>query len=56
MGDVHVHEFMSLDGVVDTPTWAATHGFDPKMGEAIGVFTARCDGITARSSVATTPT
>jgi len=45
MGEVHVHEFMSLDGVIDTPTWTAEYGFDPKMGEAIGGVTARCRGI-----------
>ena len=21
MGKIHVHEFMSLDGVIDAPTW-----------------------------------
>jgi dihydrofolate reductase len=26
---------MTLDGVVDAPTWTADYGFDPKMGEAI---------------------
>src|SRR4051794_35769471 len=45
MGEVHVHEFMSLDGVIDTPTWTADYGFDPKMGEAIGSFTGRSRGI-----------
>ena len=35
MGQVRVHEFMSLDGVIDTPTWTMDFGFDPKMGEAI---------------------
>jgi dihydrofolate reductase len=45
MGEVHVHEFMSLDGVIDAPTWTAEYGFDPKMGEAIGEMTQRCAGI-----------
>jgi len=45
MGEVHVHEFMSLDGVVDTPTWTFDFGFHPKMGEAIGALTARASGI-----------
>jgi dihydrofolate reductase len=45
MGAVLVHEFMSLDGVVDTPTWTAEYGFDPRMGEAIGAATARSRGI-----------
>ena len=45
MGEVHVHEFMSLDGVIDAPTWTFDYGFDPKMGEAIGAATARSQGI-----------
>jgi dihydrofolate reductase len=45
VGAIHVHEFMSLDGVIDAPTWTADYGFDPKMGEAIGAVTARCRGI-----------
>jgi dihydrofolate reductase len=36
---------MSLDGVIDAPTWTASYGFDPKMGEAIGAVTARARGI-----------
>ena len=35
MGAIRVHEFMSLDGVIDAPTWTFDYGFDPKMGEAI---------------------
>jgi dihydrofolate reductase len=45
MGAIHVHEFMSLDGVVDAPTWTFDYGFDPKMGETIGAVTARSGGI-----------
>ena len=45
MGAVHVHEFMSLDGVIDAPTWTFDYGFDPKMGETIGAVTARSRGI-----------
>ena len=45
MGEVHVHEFMSLDGVIDAPTWTFDYGFDPKMGEAIGALTAGATGI-----------
>jgi len=45
VGAVHVHEFISLDGVVDTPSWTFEYGFDPQMGEAIGAVTARCSGI-----------
>ena len=45
MGEIHVHEFMSLDGVIDAPTWTSDYGFDPRMGEAIGAFTERSKGI-----------
>jgi dihydrofolate reductase len=45
MGEIHVHEFMSLDGVIDAPTWTFDYGFDPKMGEVLGAVTARCGGI-----------
>jgi dihydrofolate reductase len=45
MGAIHVHEFMSLDGVVDAPTWTFDYGFDEKMGEAIGAVTDRSQGI-----------
>src|ERR1043165_4025558 len=36
---------MSLDGVIDTPTWTFDYGFDPRMGEAIAAVTARSGGI-----------
>jgi len=36
---------MSLDGVIDAPTWTFEYGFDPKMAEAIGAVTERCQGI-----------
>ena len=45
MGAIHVHEFMSLDGVIDAPTWTFDYGFHPKMGEAIGAVTDRTEGI-----------
>jgi dihydrofolate reductase len=45
MGELHVHEFMTLDGVVDAPTWTFDYGFDPQMGETIGAMTARSNGI-----------
>jgi dihydrofolate reductase len=45
VGEIHVHEFMSLDGVIDAPTWTFDYGFDPKMGEAIGAVTERSRGI-----------
>jgi len=45
MGAINVHEFMSLDGVIDEPTWTFDYGFDPRMGEAIGAVTDRSKGI-----------
>ena len=40
-----MHEFMSLDGVIDAPIWTSDYGFDPKMGETLGAITGRCRGI-----------
>jgi dihydrofolate reductase len=45
VGAIHVHEFMTLDGVIDAPTWTFDYGFDPKMGEVLGAITDRCRGI-----------
>jgi dihydrofolate reductase len=45
MGAINVHEFISLDGVIDAPTWTFDYGFLPQMEEAIGAVTDRCRGI-----------
>ncbi len=45
MGALHVHEFMSLDGVIDAPTWTFDYGFLPQMEEVVGAVTGRCRGI-----------
>jgi dihydrofolate reductase len=45
MGEIHVHEFMSLDGVIDAPTWTFEYGFDPKMGATLAAVTGRSKGI-----------
>ncbi len=45
MGEILVHEFMTLDGIVDAPTWTFDFGFDPKMGEAIKALTDRSRAI-----------
>lgn len=45
MGAIHVHEFMSLDGVIDTPSWTAEYGFVPGMERVIGAVTDRSRGI-----------
>jgi len=40
-----VHEFTTLDGVIDAPTWTFDFGFEPRMGEAIAAITARSRAI-----------
>ncbi len=42
---INVHEFTSLDGVIDTPTWTFEFGFDAQMGEAIRALTQDARGI-----------
>jgi dihydrofolate reductase len=39
VGQIAVHEFVSLDGVFENPTWTFDFGFDPAMGERIGEIT-----------------
>jgi len=45
VGSVNVHEFMSLDGVIDDPRWTFEYGWDPRMGEALAAVTDRCKAI-----------
>ena len=45
MGEIHVHEFMSADGVIDAPVWTFEYGFDPKMGEDLAVVTGESKAI-----------
>ena len=45
MGSIRVHEFTSIDGVIDEPRWTLEFGFDPKMGAALGAAMAGCEGI-----------
>jgi dihydrofolate reductase len=45
MGAIHVHEFMSLDGVIDAPTWTFDYGWVPQMEERMAAVTERCRGI-----------
>jgi dihydrofolate reductase len=45
MGAIHVHEFISLDGVIDQPTWTFDYEFLPRMEEIFGGVTGRCEGI-----------
>jgi len=45
MANINVHEFMTLDGVVDAPVWTFEYGFDPKMGEDLAVVTGESGAI-----------
>ena len=45
MGIIKVHEFTTLDGVIDAPTWTFDFPFDPKMGDAIGGMMGDCKSI-----------
>ena len=45
MGTIHVHEFISLDGVIDAPTWTSDYEFLPEMGRAMAAVTGRSRGI-----------
>ena len=45
MGAIRVHEFMTVDGVIDAPTWTFEYGFDAEMGEAIAASMEGCDAI-----------
>ena len=45
MGKIGVHEFISLDGVIESPAWTADYEWDPRMGDAIGQLTATSEAI-----------
>ena len=45
MGKIKVHEFISLDGVIEDPRWTAEYPFDPKMADAIGRLTGESEAI-----------
>jgi dihydrofolate reductase len=45
MGTIRVHEFTTLDGVIDAPTWTVDFGYDPAMGRDIGNLMSSCDAI-----------
>jgi dihydrofolate reductase len=45
MGTIAVHEFMTLDGVIEDPSWSFGLGFDPRMGQAIGAVMSPCRAI-----------
>ena len=45
MGTIAVHEFISIDGVFEEPTWTFEYGFDPRMGETLGAITGASEAI-----------
>jgi dihydrofolate reductase len=45
MGRIVVHEFMTLDGVNEDPSWTFGFDFDPDMGVAIGEMMGGCEAI-----------
>jgi dihydrofolate reductase len=45
MGTIAVHEFITLDGVIEAPSWSFDYPYDPKMGEAIGAIMGSCKAI-----------
>ena len=45
MGAVKVHEFTTVDGVVDVPMWTVDYGFPEDLSASIGELTAAASGI-----------
>jgi dihydrofolate reductase len=45
VGTIAVHEFVTLDGVFEDPSWTFDYPFDPRMGEAIGALMGSCRAI-----------
>jgi dihydrofolate reductase len=45
MGAIRVHEFTTVDGVVDAPMWTMDYGFPDDLAAAIGAQTAQAQGI-----------
>ncbi|MFL6238516.1 MAG: dihydrofolate reductase family protein [Actinomycetes bacterium] len=45
MGTIGVHEFISLDGVIESPAWTADYPWDPRMGDAIASITGGSNAI-----------
>ena len=45
MGKIAVHEFITLDGVIEEPSWTMAYPFDPKMGEAIAAIMGRSEAL-----------
>jgi dihydrofolate reductase len=45
MGAIRVHEFTTVDGVVDAPMWTMDYGFPEDLAASIGSITAPAGGI-----------
>lgn len=45
MGVMRVHEFTTVDGVVDVPMWTVDYGFPDDLSASIGALTAPARGI-----------
>ena len=45
MGAIKVHEFTTVDGVVDAPMWTMDYGFPDDLAASIGGITAPATGI-----------
>jgi dihydrofolate reductase len=45
MGAIRVHEFTTVDGVVDVPMWTVDYGFPDDLSESIGALTSASSGI-----------
>jgi dihydrofolate reductase len=45
MGAITVHEFTTVDGVVDAPMWTMEYGFPDDLSASIGALTGSASGI-----------
>ena len=45
MGAIKVHEFTTVDGVVDAPMWTMDYGFPEDLANSIGALTGSSSGI-----------
>ena len=45
MGAIKVHEFTTVDGVVDVPMWTVDYGFPDDLSGSIGALTGSASGI-----------
>jgi len=49
MGAIRVHEFITLDGVIDNPSWSFEYPFDPEDGHRHRRHLGRLPGDPARA-------